>query len=258
MDSLNKLSRRAAARRVHVETILRSCLDSSSDQPLLKLNNGKSCGRIRVLGIVVNKYIKNNLQDNKGFDYNSDIWSFSSNSYTSIDLDDSTGVINVRAWGDQAARLNNYNIGDIVEIIGKPREYNGRLYVIYESGFIVDDIHWWLLHELEILVEDLEELNDADSADEQASGNVNKRIINKLIENKFETGLSSHKLGEDSLVDRLMDAICKLDKGDGVLLTDIREELKAFKADEIEDVLNQLIKEGTLYECKPQRYQKFY
>lgn len=256
MAAIGNLTRRDAARRLHVKTIIESCLDTSVGQMVLKLNNGETCGRIRLLGLVVDKRFKNNFQKNTELDYNSE--EQPDGFYASITLDDSTGVINVRAWNNQAVLLNKYNLGDMVEIIGKPREYNGRIYILYECGFIVEDIHWWLLHELKILLDELSGSDDACNSSEYTSGNINKYIINKFIENELDTSQGQLGLCEKSLADKLIDVIHKLDRGDGVLFTTIREELKEFKTVEIEDVLKQLLKEGTLYECKPQRYRRSY
>ncbi len=256
MNAAGNFIKRDAARRIHIKTILESCLDSSSEQSVLKLNNGVSCSRIRLLGVVVNKRFKNTRLGNPHLDseFNSESWS--SSFYTSIDLDDSTGVINIRAWDDQAIHLNKYNIGEIVEIIGKPREYNGRIYILYECGFKIDDIHWWLLHELKILLEGLNELEDNKGV--LSSGNVNKHIIKRFSGNNLDGGMDSLKLMEESLADKILDIVCRLDTGEGVLFTNIKNELEEFKTDEIEDVLKQLLREGTLYECKPHRYRKSY
>ncbi|MEM2907167.1 MAG: OB-fold nucleic acid binding domain-containing protein, partial [Candidatus Odinarchaeota archaeon] len=190
MDTNQRPIKRAPAKKLHIKTILESQLDTDCSPPVLRLNNGETCSRVRLLGLVVNKRTKNGLTEQVDAEYN--VLSgenINEIRYTSIDLDDGTAVINVRAWDDEAACLSKYNIGEMVEIIGKPKEYAGRLYVLYECGLVVNDIHWWFLHELNILKDRLDKQYESKGQDQFLTGNLNKHIINNLIGDKAEVSL---------------------------------------------------------------------
>ena len=259
MDSDLKPVKRAPAKKLHIKTILESQLDTGSSPPVLRLNNGETCSRVRLLGLVVNKRAKNGLTDQVDAEYNILTGENSiERLYTSIDLDDGTAIVNVRAWDDEAASLSKYNIGEMVEIIGKPKEYAGRLYILYECGLVVSDIHWWLLHELNILKDSLDKKYESEGQDQVLTGNLNKHIINNLIGDKTEANTVSESSAQLSLLEQLLEAICKLDKGDGAALPSIEGELAGFESENIREALKQLLSEGTIYECKTQRYKKSY
>ncbi|UCD02844.1 MAG: hypothetical protein JSV63_03615 [Candidatus Aenigmatarchaeota archaeon] len=51
--------------------------------------------------------------------------------FSSVTIDDSTATIRAKLWRE-IALLNDVNMGDIVSLIGKVREYEGEIYVVPE------------------------------------------------------------------------------------------------------------------------------
>jgi hypothetical protein len=89
--------------------------------------------RARVMGTVVDKFIREDK------------------SYGTLRLDDGSGTIRVRAWGDDTSRLDRFNVGDVVDVIGRVREFEGEVYLTPELMFPVEDLNWELVRELEII-----------------------------------------------------------------------------------------------------------
>jgi len=53
--------------------------------------------------------------------------------FRSITLDDLTGTIDVNVFDDNKGLLEGIREGNVVRVIGKTREYNGRVYVLCEG-----------------------------------------------------------------------------------------------------------------------------
>ena len=72
--------------------------------------------------------------------------------YTSFTLDDATDTIRLKAWREDIEALADYEVGDIVDVIGKIRQQeDGELFVIPENVIKVEDVNVELLRQLEIL-----------------------------------------------------------------------------------------------------------
>jgi RPA family protein len=69
--------------------------------------------------------------------------------YASITLDDASGQIRVKAFGDDIILITNTSQGDTVQIIGNLREYNNEIYIMPEVVKKVDP-KWLLVRKLEI------------------------------------------------------------------------------------------------------------
>jgi hypothetical protein len=73
--------------------------------------------RIRVFGTVISKY--ENISPNNS-------------KHVALSIDDGSDTISVQAWGD-VKKLEDVNIGQIVDILGKVRYYNNRYYILFEE-----------------------------------------------------------------------------------------------------------------------------
>ncbi|MEM2192302.1 MAG: OB-fold nucleic acid binding domain-containing protein, partial [Candidatus Hadarchaeales archaeon] len=95
---------------------------------------GEEIIRARVLGTVVEKYVKED------------------SSYAAVRIDDGTGTIRVKAW-KMAVNLKNLNIGDVVDVIGRVGASEGEVYLSLELLSKVNDPNWELVRDLEIIRE---------------------------------------------------------------------------------------------------------
>ncbi len=69
--------------------------------------------------------------------------------YATLTVDDSSGQIRLKAFGDDIGILTNIVQGDTLQIVGNVREWNGDLYVIPEIVKKVDP-RWLLVRKLEV------------------------------------------------------------------------------------------------------------
>ena len=93
---------------------------------------GEDVSRARILGTVVDTY--------KSEDGN----------FASITIDDGSDTLRVKAFKETEV-VDNLKVGDVVDFVGKIREYNGEIYMIVEIAKIVDDPNFELLRRLELL-----------------------------------------------------------------------------------------------------------
>ncbi|MCK5022869.1 MAG: hypothetical protein KAS04_01715 [Candidatus Aenigmarchaeota archaeon] len=93
---------------------------------------GEEVSRARVLGTVVDTF--------KSEDGN----------FASITVDDGSSTIRLKAFKETEV-VDNLKVGDIVDFVGKVKEYNGEIYMIAEVAKVVDDPNFELLRRLELL-----------------------------------------------------------------------------------------------------------
>jgi len=69
--------------------------------------------------------------------------------YVSLTMDDASGQIKLKLFGEDIAILKDFSQGDTLQIIGNVREYNSELYIMPEIAKAVDP-KWLLVRKLEI------------------------------------------------------------------------------------------------------------
>ena len=99
----------------------------------IKVEN-KNVSRVNLIGSVVNKYEN---QDS---------------SYNSLLLDDGSAQIRVKTWREDTILLQNFEIGDIILVIGKVKEYNNEIYVLPEIVKKLN-VNWQLVRRLKLIKE---------------------------------------------------------------------------------------------------------
>lgn len=142
------------------------------------------------------------------------------NSYTNFLIDDGTEKISARAF-ESADKIDMINIGEVAQIIGRPREFSSEKYVLIE---IMKPINpkWALARIMELELKDgLEKTREKDVILEEVYGDNPAGIIVKMIR--------------------------ELDKGDGVSI----EELASKNIKEVDKMVNMLLKGGDLFEIRP-------
>ena len=92
---------------------------------------GEQVSRARVMGTIVGKFVAED------------------EAFASITLDDGTDTMRAKTF-KQVQPLDTVNQGELVDVIGKVREWNGEVYMIPEVVLKVDDPNIELLRRLEI------------------------------------------------------------------------------------------------------------
>lgn len=172
----------------------------------IKTPSGKKISRVDIIGIIVS------IGNEVGFSY--------------IVIDDGSDKISVRDFGNNI--LTAMKIGDIVRIIGKPREFNNQLYIIPEIVKIIKDERWLQLRKIELGLR------------------KEKREDKKAIEISIEE-LQEEKMND---IERITQFIREFDKGEGV---DIEEVISRSSIKNAETIIENLLKQGEIFEIKAGR-----
>lgn len=149
-------------------------------------------------------------------------------SSSSLVLDDATDRIETRTF-DNMMLFENVMVGDIVLLIGRPREYRGKRYLVAEIAKRLGTPTWIALR---------------------------KRELGRPLPSKVETKKRAEKAepapktGEDFItqIDTILSTIKELDTGSGAPVEDVLERSKA-----PESALTTLIAEGEVFEIRPGR-----
>jgi RPA family protein len=163
--------------------------------------DGKEVIRVNVIANIIEKFIQD--EEKK---------------FGSITLDDASGQIRVKAFGDDLSKFDNFGQGDTVLVIGMVRSWNNELYITPE---IIKKISpsYLLLRKLEI------------EAEMPKSQNPEKA---------------------KELKDRIIDLVKSSDSNGGVEVEKIILESKEHP-DLINSEIKKLLEEGLVYEPRPGR-----
>lgn len=130
MDSEQK--KRNVAYKMRIGDIIKS-KPAVNEGRLLFLEFGdKKIVRVNLIANVIDKYIQDGEKK-----------------YASLTIDDASGQIKLKAFGDDIFALKDLTQGDTLQIIGIVREYNSELYITPEIAKKVDP-KWLLVRKLEI------------------------------------------------------------------------------------------------------------
>ncbi len=222
---------------------------------------GLTASRVRILGTVVDTYVNED------------------ESYGALTLDDGTETIRAKFFQD-LDMMQGFEEGDIVEVVGKVKKYDGETYVNPEM-VVERDANHEMLREVEVkemrenweeYVETAEEMDaDEESIVQELQGKGLKereaRGVLEFLEEDFEeedrspapvdTG-GEESGGEeegDSHREDVLNAIETVDEGEGAEYGDIQEEAGVGE-EVLEDVINDLLSDGTCYEPRPGRIKK--
>ncbi len=162
-------------------------------------SNGKNIARVNLIANVVDKYIQD---DEKKF--------------ASVTLDDATGQIKLKTFGEEIEKLKSFEQGDTVLAIGLIREWNKEVYVTPEI--------------------------------------IKKRQPEYLLLRKLETELDKPKQMDKKELTEIKDKIISIIKREeangGVEIQKMTEELQA-KSETVNQEIRKLLEEGAIYEPRP-------
>ncbi len=153
--------------------------------------------------------------------------------YDYVIMDDGTGSIMVRAFENREV-LKNFKIGDIVNMIGKPREYGGEIYLIPEIAKRIDNQLW-----IDVRKKELENMPLLEEKQNTAATEEFKTEVEEVETEDIVTPL-----------DKIINTIKELDSGDGV---DIDSVVNKVKEKNAEKLLQDLMIRGDIFEIRPGR-----
>ncbi len=168
--------------------------------------------------------------------------------YSTITIDDGSGAIRVKEF--QGAQLKEINVGDLVLVIGKLKEYQNEFYINYEIVRKVD-ANYEVKHKLEILRHLLDQKKVADEIRSYAN-NMSEEELNNLARQKFDMGPEVVQVIVQSkkIVDykpKVLGIIESLDNGEGVDVGKIFE-IANLPERIVENTLTEMMNEGLVFE----------
>ncbi len=136
-----------------------------------------------------------------------------------ISIDDGTATIVGKSFNEEVKKINDINVGDVVLLIGRPRKYTEELFISIEIIKTVDPT-WAKVRKLE-LEKEIKEITPKSLEVEQREESPRQKIIAILK---------------------------KMDNSEGV---DISEVLNRANIENGEELIDELVKDGEIYENKP-------
>ncbi len=182
--------------KARISDIVNGEFVEAGNDSFLKTKDGKELVRIRIMGTVVEKFVAKD------------------NNYASLTLDDGSETIRAKFFQQAVSFANSSQIGDVLDIFGFVRQYEGEIYLAPMIAKKINDMNLEILRKLEVNGKNMQISEFSSTADAQ--------ILAKITE---------------------------MDKGDGVKITKLVEELKMDKVAAMEAITDLMMK-GELYEPK--------
>ena len=232
-----KSYKRATAIKMHIDQINSGNYVKSDTNSYLETTFGVQVSRVHILGTIVGRWVSSTNDDSKP----------DRTPQASIIVDDSTETIRVRVWKDDVKLFEDLQIGDIVNIVGRVREYETEKYISPEIVKKIENPNWELIHELEI-IEFLSRLKS----------DTNLQKISTEAQQITSTDSEPMKIDQNQksiFKDKIVDLINELDKGSGVNINQLKEDAK-IPENEFQNAIMELINEGAIYQPSPGKYRK--
>lgn len=175
--------------------------------------------------------------------------------YASLSLDDGSGGLRVKAFKDVTA-IKNIELGDMVLVIGKLKEYQGEVYINLEIAKKVEP-NYEIKHKLEVL---------RNLIGQKKFANEIRKLASHMSEEELENYVQTYGMDEESvkvilsasLIDykpKVLQLLQELDKGSGVEVSKLFEIL-SLPEDAVENVLTELLDEGYIFEPFPGKLKR--
>ena len=214
METKNETISRQTAFIVNIKDIINSKYVKTEGEwtpNYLEINSLK-VSRINIMGVIISVSEDENVK--------------------SFVLDDGSSSIQVRIFEQDFDK--KLEIGDIVMIIGKPREYNDEKYIVPEIIKDIQNEDWLELRKKQLKILNKDTVVKEEPIKKQDETNeIKEEIVNSNNES-----------------DDIFSTIKKLDEGEGVY---IEELIK--KHPNAEKLVENLLNEGEIFEIKPGKYK---
>lgn len=165
-------------------------------------------------------------------------------SYGFLTVDDGTSSINLKAWRDDINILSKREIGDLINIIGRVREYSEGLYVIPEVVKKLEDPNWAKVRKLE-----LEKLYGKPPKIKNKDISEKKIMIEVQDSTPLGIIVKEESANEPSQTNR-QKVLKFIGKKDEISYDDLFDGLEIDEK-EVESIIKELLREGEIYQPKP-------
>ncbi|MFH1786672.1 MAG: OB-fold nucleic acid binding domain-containing protein [archaeon] len=199
--------------------------------------NARILSQVRVLGTVTDAFFSDDGQ------------------YAALTVDDSTAQVRLKTFKEQVGTFKAFKKGDIVDVFGRVREFEGERYLLPDIIKLIEDPNLEVERNAELLEIEHEQAATYKKMLSGSEGDARKLADSLgMSEEEAETALTQNPETEEQK-SRVMETILNLDTGDGVEYETIRSKI------DIEDIglkhaLGELMDEGEVYEPKYGRYKR--
>jgi RPA family protein len=234
---------RQTAKKVRIYDIMNGTFEKKEgfEPSFVRTRSGEEISRARILGTVVSKFIAED------------------GNYASVTIDDGTDTVRLKVF-KTTTPLDSLEVGNVVDVIGKVREYEGETYVIPEVARKTEDPNFELLRRLELIykekgtkkAKDLIEKNKGKPPEElekefEKTG-LEKQSIDMFLKGGKEEGKEKNLLKKE-----ILQAIES--HKDGIVYSELTKNVKAEEAD-LESAVDELLNDGICYEPSPGKIRK--
>ena len=190
----------------------------ASPDPTQALAPGATKERFRFLEIGEKRIIRVNIIANVIEIYNSE----GEKKYSSVTIDDATGQIRIKAFGEDVSMLSSLSQGDTITIIGVLRSYNREIYIMPEIIRKIDP-RYLLVRKLEL----------------EGKKSAVQSSATKTIDQVMGTR------------DQIIEAIKAAGDSGGVSTESIIMKVKSASPEVINSEIMKLLEDGMIYEPRP-------
>lgn len=193
---------------------------------------GEKISRVNLIGTAIDKFVSED------------------GNYSSVTIDDGTEAIRIKSF--EELPFEKIQLGDMVRVVGKIKEYNGELYVAFELVEKIKDVNFELLSKAEILTDLIKKKKITDDI-KALSNQVDEIELKSYAKDTYsmdEEALSVIIESRKTEIDyrpSVLEVIEKLDEGRGVEVKKLFEVLN-LPDNIVERTLGELINEGSLFE----------
>lgn len=211
---------------------------------------GMRLSRINIMATIVDKFLSE------------------SGRFASITLDDGSGTIRAKAF-NAVSIFENFSPGDIIDFVGRVKEYQDETYLVPEIIRKVDDPNYELLRDLDIKMQEKEWAGKKRLILENQKQTSDLEELKKLMEERFamapgdiESILEAQTLTQESVEEdtdetkeKILKLIVQCDKGSGCDYAELIEK-SGLAEDVLDNVVNDLLTEGICFEPRPGKIKR--
>ena len=213
-------------------------------------NQGRKLSRVRILALIVGKFISD---DEK---------------YAAITLDDSTDTIRCKAFVNTKI-FDGFGPGDLVDVFGKVREYNGEIYIMSEIIRKADpNMETLRILELEKIIRGQKDKIKKIQTFENQTTDINELkslVKDHMSQDELKGILEAQEVNENIMQEKtataseiksqILKLIDKLDKGEGADYQEIMKK-SGLSENDVDFAIQDLLESGMCYEPTPGKIRK--
>lgn len=188
--------------------------------------------------------------------------------YASLTVDDGEDTIQIKFF-NELEMMQDFEEGDIIEVVGKIREYQGEIYFNGEilnerppeKEFLHKLRHKKSLEEWKQIYSTVKQLKESgksqDEIENEMAGKLSAEEVDSVLQSfgeHFDTVETEETV--ENLERDVLEAVEELDEGEGADYSEILETVEDATEDQLEDTINSLLSDGTCYEPKPGMIKK--